>query len=76
MAPRTGPLAPGFAFVTGGARGLGNAIAVSFAREGAKGVALVDILDDDAFAEGKQAVEAEGTKVPVWPLLTIPPESC
>ncbi|RFU33264.1 hypothetical protein B7463_g3057, partial [Scytalidium lignicola] len=37
---RTGPLAPGIAFITGGARGLGNAIAVSFAKEGSKGICL------------------------------------
>lgn len=60
---RSGSLAPGVAFVTGGARGLGNAIAVSFAREGARGVVLVDIQDDKTFAEGKAAVEAFGTKV-------------
>jgi NAD(P)-dependent dehydrogenase (short-subunit alcohol dehydrogenase family) len=58
---RSGPLAPGYAFITGGARGLGNAIAVSFAKDGAAGVALVDILDESAFAEGKAAVEAYGT---------------
>jgi NAD(P)-dependent dehydrogenase (short-subunit alcohol dehydrogenase family) len=62
MAPRTGPLAPGVAFITGGARGLGNAIAVSFAKEGARGVAIVDIQDEETFAAGKKAVEDEGTK--------------
>ncbi|KAK5723448.1 hypothetical protein LTR15_005146 [Elasticomyces elasticus] len=60
---RNGPLAPGIAFITGGARGLGNAIAVSFARDGAKGVALVDIQDEATFKEGKEAVEKYGTKV-------------
>ncbi|KAK3673218.1 hypothetical protein LTR78_006763 [Recurvomyces mirabilis] len=59
---RSGPVAPGVAFITGGARGLGNAIAVSFAKEGASGIALVDILDETAFAEGKAAVEACGIK--------------
>lgn len=62
---RSGALTPGFAFVTGGARGLGNAIAVSFAREGALGVALIDIQDDMTFAKGKAAVEAFGTKVSI-----------
>ncbi|KJX97712.1 oxidoreductase like protein [Zymoseptoria brevis] len=59
---RSGPLAPGIAFITGGARGLGNAIAVSYAREGAKGIALVDILDDKALEAGKAEVEKYGTK--------------
>jgi NAD(P)-dependent dehydrogenase (short-subunit alcohol dehydrogenase family) len=60
---RNGPVAPGIAFVTGGARGLGNAIAVSFAKEGAKGVALVDIQDEATFQKGKEAVEIYGAKV-------------
>lgn len=60
---RGGPVAPGIAFVTGGARGLGNAIAVSFAKEGSKGIALVDIQDEKTFNEGKAAVEQYGTKV-------------
>lgn len=62
MERRTGPLCPGIAFVTGGARGLGNAIAVSFAKEGAAGVVIVDILPEDVIAEGKKNVEAYGTK--------------
>lgn len=62
MAPRSGPVAPGVAFVTGGARGLGNAVAVSFAKEGARGVVIVDIQDEETFAVGKKAVEDEGTK--------------
>ena len=60
---RSGPVAPGFAFVTGGARGLGNAVACSFAKEGAKGVALVDIQDEATFSEGKTNVEKYGAKV-------------
>ena len=31
---RSAPITPGIAFITGGARGLGNAIAVSFAKDG------------------------------------------
>ncbi|KAK4504010.1 hypothetical protein PRZ48_004925 [Zasmidium cellare] len=59
---RSGPVAPGIAFITGGARGLGNAIAVSFAKEGATGIALVDINNEETFAKGKAAVEAYGAK--------------
>lgn len=60
---RSGPIAPGVAFVTGGARGLGNAIAVSYAKEGARGVAIIDIADEKTFQEGKEAVQKFGTKV-------------
>ena len=60
-AKRSGPVTPGVAFVTGGARGLGNAIAVAFARDGASGVVLVDIQDEETFKTGRQAVEAYGT---------------
>ena len=60
---RNGPVAPGIAFITGGARGLGNAIACSFAKEGAKGVALVDIQNEETFNEGKAKVEKYGAKV-------------
>jgi NAD(P)-dependent dehydrogenase (short-subunit alcohol dehydrogenase family) len=56
-------LAPGIAFVTGGARGLGNAVAVSFAKAGAKGVVIVDILDDATLAAGAQKVESYGATV-------------
>ena len=61
MERRSGPLAPGIAFITGGARGLGNAIAVSFAKEGASGIVLVDILQD-TLEQGKKKGEAYGTK--------------
>ena len=59
---RSGPVAPGVAFVTGGARGLGNAIAVSFAKEGARGVVIVDIQDEQTMCRSKKAVEAFGVK--------------
>jgi len=59
---RSGPLTPGVAFITGGARGLGNAIGVAFARDGARGVVIVDINDEATMAEGKANIEAYGTK--------------
>lgn len=62
IAYRSGPNTPGVAFITGGARGLGNAIARSFAKDGARAVVIVDILEE-ALQEGKQKVEALGTKV-------------
>jgi NAD(P)-dependent dehydrogenase (short-subunit alcohol dehydrogenase family) len=49
--------------VTGGARGLGNAVAVSFAKRGARAVVLVDIQDESTFTAGKNTVEAYGTEV-------------
>lgn len=63
LSKRAGPNAPGVAFVTGGARGLGNAIAVAYAKEGARAVVIVDIQDEKTCAIGKQAVEAYGTEV-------------
>ena len=63
MSKRSGPLAPGVAFITGGARGLGNAVAVAFAKEGATAVVLVDIQNEDTFAKGKRNVEEFGAQV-------------
>lgn len=62
MVKRTGPLTPGIAFITGGARGLGNAIAESFAKEGANGVVIVDIGDEATLEAGKKTVEEHGTQ--------------
>jgi len=45
---------------------LGNAIAVSFAKEGSKGVAIIDIQDEKTMNEGKKNVEEYGT-----PCITI-----
>ncbi|KAF2117374.1 hypothetical protein BDV96DRAFT_490266 [Lophiotrema nucula] len=60
MSKRSGPLAPGVAFITGGARGLGNAVACSFAKEGARAVVIADIQDEKTFAQGKKNVEEIG----------------
>ncbi|KIW84318.1 hypothetical protein Z517_03568 [Fonsecaea pedrosoi CBS 271.37] len=60
---RNAPAAPGVAFITGGARGIGNAIAVSFAKEGAQAVVIVDIQDEATTREGKEAVEKYGARV-------------
>ncbi|KIX05631.1 uncharacterized protein Z518_03603 [Rhinocladiella mackenziei CBS 650.93] len=53
---------PGVVFVTGGARGLGNAVACAFAREGCREIVLVDILSDEAMKQGKREVEQCGAK--------------
>jgi NAD(P)-dependent dehydrogenase (short-subunit alcohol dehydrogenase family) len=55
--------AGGVAFVTGGARGLGLAVALSFAREGCSGVAIIDVLPDDVLAAAKSEIETAGAKV-------------
>ncbi|KAL2823614.1 NAD(P)-binding protein [Aspergillus cavernicola] len=55
-------LTRGVTFVTGGARGLGNAVAVSFAKAGATGVVLVDIQGKEAMAEGAKNVESHGVE--------------
>lgn len=49
--------------MTGGARGLGNAVAVSFAKRGARAVVLVDIQDESTFTVGKSTVETHGAEV-------------
>jgi hypothetical protein len=75
VSKRTGAVAPGVAFVTGGARGLGNAIAVSFAREGARGVVIVNI-NPATLEDGKRVVEGFGTKVsPSIPFIKHSPET-
>ena len=71
MGRRQGPNAPGVAFVTGAARGLGNAVAVSFAKEGARAVVIVDINDEATMNEGKAKVEAHGAEVIQTRALTI-----
>lgn len=48
--------------MTGGARGLGLAVALSFAREGCSGVAIIDVLPDDILAASKAEIEAAGAR--------------
>jgi len=62
LAKREGSQMPGIAFVTGGARGLGNAVAVAFAKEGSRGVVIVDVGDEATLQSGREAVEAYGTE--------------
>jgi NAD(P)-dependent dehydrogenase (short-subunit alcohol dehydrogenase family) len=66
MVYRNTPLAPGVAFVTGGFRGLGNAVAVAFAKEGARAVVLVDVNDEETMNAGKKAVEAYGAEARIF----------
>lgn len=49
---------PGFALITGAASGIGRACAITFARDGAAGVALLD-LNQDALKQVKAEVEKE-----------------
>lgn len=52
---------PGYAIVTGGASGIGRACAKAFAKEGAAGIALLD-LNQDALTEVKKEIEEESKK--------------
>jgi NAD(P)-dependent dehydrogenase (short-subunit alcohol dehydrogenase family) len=57
----------GVAFVTGGARGLGLATACAFAREGARALVLVDLLDDKVMQKAEQEVQQLGAEVRQFP---------
>lgn len=50
----------GVAFVTGGARGIGHATAIAFAQHGVSAVAVVDLLDEEAFERARKDVEKHG----------------
>jgi NADP-dependent 3-hydroxy acid dehydrogenase YdfG len=51
---------PGFALITGAASGIGKACATVFARDGAAGIALLDI-NNDAIAAVKKQIEQQCT---------------
>jgi 3-oxoacyl-[acyl-carrier protein] reductase len=50
------------ALITGASRGIGKAIALSYAREGAD-IAITNIADDDEFKNALKEIEALGVKV-------------
>ena len=50
------------ALITGASRGIGKAIAVLFAKEGA-GIAITNITDDEEFREAVREIESSGAKV-------------
>ena len=53
----------GVAFVTGGARGLGNAVASSFARAGCSGVAIIDVLPEADMEAARRGITELGAEV-------------
>ncbi|KAJ0412947.1 hypothetical protein BJY00DRAFT_320289 [Aspergillus carlsbadensis] len=55
-------LPSGVAFISGGARGLGNAVAVSFAKAGCRAIVLVDIQDKEVMAEAAKNVKSHGAE--------------
>jgi NAD(P)-dependent dehydrogenase (short-subunit alcohol dehydrogenase family) len=61
MGPGSGKLAGRRALITGGDSGIGRAVAVAFAREGAD-VAIMYLEEDDDARETCRLVEAEGAK--------------
>jgi NAD(P)-dependent dehydrogenase (short-subunit alcohol dehydrogenase family) len=52
---------PGFALITGAASGIGRACALTFARDGAAGLAICD-LDQDGLLAAKAEIEAQQSK--------------
>jgi NAD(P)-dependent dehydrogenase (short-subunit alcohol dehydrogenase family) len=71
----SGKLEDKVALVTGGDSGIGRAVAVLFAREGAD-VAIVYLDEDEDAEETRRAVEAEGRRALLIPGDVTDPEFC
>jgi NAD(P)-dependent dehydrogenase (short-subunit alcohol dehydrogenase family) len=71
----SGKLEDRVALVTGGDSGIGRAVAVLFAREGAD-VAIVYLDEDEDAEESRRAVEAEGRRALLIPGDVTDPEFC
>lgn len=57
------PTLGGIAYVTGGGRGLGHAVAAAFARAGCSGVTIIDVLPAAELEAAKRGIEELGAKV-------------
>ncbi|HEX5386726.1 MAG TPA: SDR family oxidoreductase [Gemmatimonadales bacterium] len=71
----SGKLRDRVALITGGDSGIGRAVAVLFAREGAD-VAIVYLSEDDDAEETRRAVEAEGRRAILIPGDVSDPDFC
>jgi NAD(P)-dependent dehydrogenase (short-subunit alcohol dehydrogenase family) len=85
LVPRPQYLAPAYrgsgkledkvALVTGGDSGIGRAVAVLYAREGAD-VAIVYLSEDEDAEETREAIQAEGRRALLIPGDVVDPEFC